>query len=146
MIKRSWILPLCFVFLLFSITLSAIAQTRSPRKPELIRDTDTEENTDAADVPQAKEPNPLLADESVDIGNFYFKKKNYFAAIQRYLEALEYQPDSVRAYEALARAYEKNGETAKAINTYKTFLEKNPDSPKAAEFRNRLAKLEKKAG
>ena len=59
------------------------------------------------------------------------------------------KPSSIRriqfqAYDGLVRAYEKNGEIRKAINACKGFLEKNPDSPKASEFRKKLAKLEKK--
>src|SRR5512146_1586627 len=74
------------------------------KKPALIRDT--EESAAAADNPAPKERNPNLSEQNVGIGDFYFKKKNYAAAIRRYIEAIEYQPDSARAYDALARAYE----------------------------------------
>jgi hypothetical protein len=53
--------------------------------------------------------------------------------------------DLIPAYEGLARAYEKNGDILKAINAYKGFLEKNPDSPKASDFRTKIAKLERKS-
>jgi tetratricopeptide (TPR) repeat protein len=144
MLKRVRILPLCLIWILFSM-FNLSAQNQTPRKPpELIRDTDTAEGKADTEAPAKKEYNPLLAEQNVDIGNFYFKKRNYDAAIQRYLEAIEYQPDSVRAYEALTRAYEKKGDTKEAINAYKEFIEHNPDSPKSQEFRIRLAKLEKK--
>ena len=94
-------------------------------------------------MPEAKEPDPKLCEQSISIGDFYYKKKNYAAAIRRYLDAIEYQPDSARAYDALARAYEKQGDLDKAIAAYKQFINKNPDSPKSPEFRARLAKLEK---
>ncbi len=111
----------------------------------MIRDTEaSEETADAADAPAPKEPNPLLAEQNINIGNFYLKKKNYSAAIQRYLDALEYQPNSIAAHEALARAYEKSGEITKAIAAYKELIEKNPESPKISEFRSKLAKLEKR--
>ncbi len=133
------ILSLFSGFFLFAIN-PAAAQSAS-RKPALIRDTDAAEGT--ADVPAAKEPNPLLSEQNLNVGNYYFKKKNYPAAISRYLEAIEYQPDSVRAYDALTRAYEKDNQTDKAIAAYKQFIEKNPDSPKTPDFRARLARLEK---
>ena len=85
----------------------------------------------------------MLCEQYINIGNFYYKKKNYEAAIRRYLDAMEYQPDSARAYDALTRAYEKSDQPAKAIAAYKQFIEKNPDSPKSSEFRLRLSKLEK---
>jgi tetratricopeptide (TPR) repeat protein len=144
-VGRSPILLLFFISLLLFWTLPAIAQSRDSRKPKLIRDTDTAEGKENADAVVRKEPNPLLAEKSLNIGDFYFKRGNYVAAIQRYLEAREYQPNSIRAYEALARAYEKNGELAKAINAYKDFIDKNPDSPKSSEFRSKLSKLEQKS-
>jgi pentatricopeptide repeat protein len=133
------ILSLCFGFFLFSIG-PAAAQGK---RPELIRDTEETNTTEAADVPVLKEPNPLLSEQSVNIGDFYYKKKNYEAAIRRYLEAIEYQPNSARAYDSLARAYAKNDEPTKAIAAYKEFVEKNPDSPKSSEFRSKLEKLQK---
>jgi Tfp pilus assembly protein PilF len=111
----------------------------------LIIDTDAAEGKDASEAPKAIEPDPVQAKHSINIGNFYLKQKNYAAAIERYLEALEYQPNSIRAFEALARAYEKNHEIAKAINTYKSLLDKNPDCRGSADIRIRLAKLEKKS-
>jgi Tfp pilus assembly protein PilF len=131
--------------LLVFLALPVLAQSNNSRKPELIRDTDAAEENDASEAPKDKEQNPLLSKQSINIGNFYLKQKNYAAAIERYLEAIEYQPNSIRAYEALARAYEKNGQTSQAINTYKSFIEKNPNSPGSPDFRTRLAKLEKKS-
>jgi tetratricopeptide (TPR) repeat protein len=122
-----------------------ISPAQSSRKPTIIRDTDTAEGKESAEENKPKEPNPLLAEENLKIGNFYYKKKNYTAAIQRYLEALEYQPNFIRAYEALARTYEKNNEPDKAMDTYREFLKKYPDSPKCSDFRTKLSKLDKKA-
>jgi tetratricopeptide (TPR) repeat protein len=144
-VKHLPILIICIVLLLESLALPISAQSNTSRKPELIRDTDVADGKDASEAPKAKEQDPVQAKHCINIGNFYLKQKNYAAAIDRYLEALEYQPNSIRAYEALARAYEKNGEITKAKNTYKTFLDKNPDSPSSSDFRIKLAKLEKKA-
>jgi tetratricopeptide (TPR) repeat protein len=122
------------------------APSQDIRKPPvLIRDTDTAEGIENGDETEPKEPNPMLAEENLEIGDFYYKRKNYKAAIQRYIEALEYQPNLVKAFEALAKAYEKNDEFDKAINTYRDFLEKYPDSPKASDFRDKLSELEKKS-
>jgi tetratricopeptide (TPR) repeat protein len=120
---------------------SVAAQNRVPQRPGLIRDTDVAEATDTA--PKAKEPDPLLCRQNIDIGNFYYKKKNYAAAIRRYLDAIEYLSNSAPAFEALARAYQQNNEPAKAIAAYRQFIKENPDSPKSSEFRARLEKLEK---
>jgi tetratricopeptide (TPR) repeat protein len=137
---------LIFLSLLLVLLSPVYAQSHSSQKPELIRDTDIAEGKDASEAPpKAKEQDPVESKKNINIGNFYLKQKNYAAAIERYLEATEYQIDSVRACEALARAYEKNGDITKAISTYKTFIEKNPNSPNAAKFRIKIADLEKKA-
>jgi tetratricopeptide (TPR) repeat protein len=126
------------LFLLF-LGVSFAAQ----RPPALIRDTGVADAAETA--PEVKGPDPILCEKNISIGDYYYKQKNYVAAIRRYLDALEFQADSARAYDALARAYQKNGQPAKAIAAYKQFIEKNPDSPSIAEFRARLAKLEKNA-
>jgi tetratricopeptide (TPR) repeat protein len=137
------------LFLILSLLfwiLPALAQTQNARKPPvLIKDTDIAEGIEHEEEAEPKELNPLLAKENLEIGDFYYKRKNYRAAIHRYLEALEYQPDLIKAFEALARAYEKNDEIDKAIDTYKDFLEKYPDSPKVSDFRSKLANLEKES-
>ena len=133
-----------FLILPLLLMLPIFAQSQTSPKPVLIIDTDTAEGIESEEEAEPKEPNPMLAEENLEIGNFYYKRKNYKAAIQRYLEALEYQPNLIKAFEALARAYEKNDEIDKAINTYKDFLEKYPDSPKSSDFRSKLSKLENK--
>ncbi len=123
----------------------AAAQTQTPsRKPALIRDTEKADEKEEADVNQPKPLDPLLSEKNLKIGDFYFKKRNYVAAIERYKDSIEYQPDNTAAYLALGRAYEKNGDPGKAIEVYKSFIQKNPDSPRIAEFRTKLAKLDKK--
>jgi tetratricopeptide (TPR) repeat protein len=113
-----------------------------PRKPVLIRDTGVAEGKEGAE--KEKMFNPMEAEKSVIVGNFYLKKKNYAAAIERYLEALEYQPNLIDAYEALARAYEKSGEIEKALAVCNDFISKYPYSPKVKKFRSQLTKLKKK--
>ncbi len=116
-----------------------------PRKPPvLIRDTAVAEGKAEAEEAVKKEYNPMLAEENLKIGNFYFKRKNYVAAIARYQDALEYQPNLLAAHDALGRAYEKNGDNQKALAVYQSFLKNYPESPKADEFRSRCTKLEKK--
>ncbi len=116
----------------------------SAKKPGLIRDTAVAEGKEDPETAKTKVYNPMMAEKSVKIGDFYLKRKNYDAAIKRYQEALEYQPNRIEAFAALGRAYEKKGEPQKAIAVYKDFLDKFPSSPKAAEFRDKIARLEKK--
>jgi tetratricopeptide (TPR) repeat protein len=113
-------------------------------RPALIRDTAVAEGKEEAEASKEKPFNPLEAEKSIKVGDFYFKKKNYLAAIQRYLEALQYQPNLIKGYEALGRAYEKQKSFDKAVEIYKDFILKNPSSPKVPEFQARVSELEKK--
>jgi len=144
--KQSQILLLIFPLLLFFAVFPSIAQPQVSRRPALIRDTDIAEGKEDAEEKKVIEPNPALAKQNLEIGNLYLKKKNYSAAIQRYLDALEYQQNSILVHEALAKAYEKNGEISKAIRTLKTLIEKNPDLSKSPKIRNKIIQLEKKSG
>jgi tetratricopeptide (TPR) repeat protein len=59
------------------------------------------------------------------------------------MEALEYQPNRFDAYEALGRAYEKQGAREKALRVYQDFLQKYSESPRAKEFKEKADRLQK---
>ena len=122
---------------------SLCGQARTP-KPVLIRDTDAAEGKEEAEAAKEKELNPALAEQNLKVGDFYLKRKNYSAAVQRYRDAVDYQPSLLAAYEALAKAYEKMGENAKAAEAYREFIRNNPNSPKIPEVNSRIVKLEKR--
>src|SRR5262245_62368329 len=138
---RAFALTLVVGFAIGADTTTVSGQARRP--PELIRDTDKAEGKDEADATKPKDYNPLEAERNFKIGDFYLKRKNYPAAIQRYRDAVDYQPNLIKAYDALGRTYEKTGEVDKAKEVYREFIQKNPDSVKVPEFLLRLAKLEK---
>ena len=129
--------------LLFSAVVAAQDIPQLARKPVLIRDTDITEWEEPKPEPP-KEPDPRLSKENLSIGNTYFKRGNYAAAISRYIEAIAWQENSIPAHEALARAYERNGEFTKAIQTLEAVIEKNPDSTKNRGFQGKIADLKKK--
>ncbi len=124
-------------------TVPALPQSR-PDKPALIRDTDLAEGKEQAEEDKPKPYDPLLAEKNFKIGEYYFKRKNYSAAIQRFLEAIEYHPGRIESYEALGKAYEKNDQDEKALEVYRDFLRKYPDSPKASSFEKKISKLDKR--
>ena len=135
---------ICIVgLLLFSIAVPAQDVTQSARKPVLIRDTDIAEGKEP-EPESAKEPDPARSRENLNIGNHYFKRRNYTAAISRYIDAIKWQENSIPAHEALARAYEKKGDFAEAIQTLEAVIEKNPGSSKNRGFQSKIAGLRKK--
>ena len=131
------------VLLCAGVAISPAGQSRPP-KPVLILDTDAAEGKAEAEASKEKELSPTLAAENLKIGDFYLKRKNYPAALERYRDAVEYQPDLLAAYEAMARAYEKVGESTKAVEAYREFIRRNPESPKIPQVNKSIAKLEKR--
>lgn len=130
-------------FLLISAVIPAQDVPQTTRKPVLIIDTDIAEGKESEPEPP-KTLDPAQSKKNLDIGNTYFRQRNYSAAISRYIEAIEWYEDSIPAHEALARAYEKSGEIAKAIQTLETVIEKNPDSPKNKGLQSKIINLRKK--
>ena len=51
-------------------------------------------NPDGADVQEFHPWNPMKAMKDVEVGDFYFRRKNYRAAIDRYKDCLLYTSDA----------------------------------------------------
>ena len=142
-LKKAVIAGIAAVLLPVSTLVQAQDISQAARKPVLIRDTDIADGKEPGPAPP-KEPNPAKSKENLNIGNQYFKKRNYSAAISRYIEAIAWLENSIPAHESLARAYEKNGDFAKAIKTLEAVIEKNPDSEKNRGFQAKISSLEEK--
>jgi len=52
-----------------------------------VADLDEEDNSDTSGIQEVKPWNPMKALKDVEIGDFYFKRKNYRAALDRYKES-----------------------------------------------------------
>jgi tetratricopeptide (TPR) repeat protein len=138
-----------------TLMIAGFAQTTPQKPPALIRDTGVAEGKANPETVKEKEYNPMKAEQSLKIGDFYFKQGNYLAAIGRYQDAIDYQPSLFAAYDALGRAYEKKADKDKtpeekkadrdkALAVYRSFLKTYPSSPKAAEFQARCDRLQAK--
>jgi tetratricopeptide (TPR) repeat protein len=88
---------------------------------------------------------PLHAQRSLDIGTFYLKKGIYDAAIERFIDASNYQPTLAMPWKLLGEAYEKKREYTKAIESYNKYLQILPHAADAAKIKKSIAELEEKA-
>ena len=50
---------------------------------------------------------PHKAAKDIEVGDFYFRRRNYRAALDRYREALVYKPDDAIANFRLGESFEK---------------------------------------
>jgi hypothetical protein len=99
---------------------------------------------DAVAAPSAPVFDPLHAGRSLDVGEFYLKKGNYDAAIDRFQEAARYQPKLAKPWLMLGEAYEKKHDNAHAVEAYKKYLDLFPTAEDAAKVQKRISELEEK--
>jgi len=93
-------------------------------------------------APQPPEAEREFA-KNFDVGNIYFKGKNYKAAESRFREALEYKPDDPDATYLLAKSIDKLGRTREAREVYESYLKLSPRGPGAEHARKALLALDK---
>jgi Flp pilus assembly protein TadD len=68
----------------------------------------------------------------------------YDAAIDRFIEAANYQPTLAAPWKLLGETYEKKHENAKALEAYNKYLDLFPKAPDAAKIRKIVSELEVK--
>jgi len=93
------------------------------------------------DVDEFTPYNPMKAMKDVEIGDFYYKRESYPAAISRYREALEFKPHDAEATFKLAEALSKTGDIAGAKENYEAYLKILPNGPYAKKAKEALSKL-----
>jgi tetratricopeptide (TPR) repeat protein len=94
-----------------------------------------------SDVNEFTPYNPMKALKDIEVGDFYFKKENYPAAISRYREALEYKPHDAEATFKLAEVLNKTGDLPGAKENYQEYLKILPSGPYAKKAKEALSKL-----
>ncbi len=84
---------------------------------------------------------PHKAAKSVEVGDFYFKRKNYRAAEDRYREALYYKDDDAVATYRLAVCLEKLERPNDALAEYESYLKILPFGPQAGESKKAIERI-----
>src|SRR5580700_1067344 len=87
---------------------------------------------------------PHKAAKDVEVGDFYFRRKNYRAAEDRYREALVYKDNDAVATIRLALCLEKLGIMDDARAEYESYLRILPHGPQAAEAQKAIDRLKAK--
>lgn len=95
------------------------------------------------DVQEFHPWNPLKALKDIEVGDFYFKKKNYRAALDRYKEALYWKQNDAVASFRLAQCQEKLGNKEEARKFYDQYLKILPEGPFAKDAHASLDRLAK---
>jgi len=93
------------------------------------------------DVQEFQAWDPHKAAKDLEVGDFYYKRKNYRAARDRYKEALIYKPNDAVANFKLGECQEKTGNSQEAVTYYEAYLKILPHGPLAGDAQKALDRL-----
>ncbi len=110
-----------------------------PQSADLLMDPARDSAT--ADVNEFHPWNPHKAAKDVEVGDFYFKRKNYRAAEDRYREALFYKDNDAVATFRLAVCLEKLDQPDEARKEFESYLKILPHGPQAEEAHKAIERL-----
>ncbi len=102
---------------------------------------DDADDSASGDVREFHPFDPHRAQKDIEVGDFYFKKKNYGAALDRYREALSYKPDDALSNLRIAQALDKLARLDEAAGHYEEYLKILPNGPQAEEAKKALEKI-----
>lgn len=111
-----------------------------PQSAEVLMDAEASASGNG-DVSEFHPWDPHKAAKDVEVGDFYFKRKNYRAAEDRYREALLYKDNDAIATYRLAVCLEKLDRPDDARKEYESYLKILPHGPEAEGARKALERL-----
>jgi tetratricopeptide (TPR) repeat protein len=102
---------------------------------------DHPDTTDLTAPTEMRPWNPHQAMKDVEVGDFYFKRGNYSAAINRYRSALEWKPRDAIATFRLAQALERSGRKKEAVENYQAYTKILPHGEYAEDCKKAIQRL-----
>jgi len=110
-----------------------------PQSSEMLMDVEGAPGN--GDVSEFHPWNPHKAAKDIEVGDFYFKRKTYRAAADRYREALFYKDNDAVATFRLAVCLEKMDQPDEARKEYESYLKILPHGPQAEEAQKAIDRL-----
>jgi tetratricopeptide (TPR) repeat protein len=109
-----------------------------PQSSDVLTDMEGATNADGSEVHPW---NPHKAAKDIEVGDYYFKRKNYRAAEDRYREALTYKDNDAIATFRLAVCLEKMDQPDQARKEFENYLKILPNGPQAGEAQKAIQRL-----
>ncbi len=110
-----------------------------PKSADILMDAETAPGSTATNEFHPWDPHKAAKD--VEVGDFYFKRKNYRAAEDRYREALYYKDNDAIATYRLAICLEKLDQPDGAREQYENYLKILPNGQEAEEAKKSIERL-----
>ncbi len=127
---------------------SSAPRVEPPSAPETPK---TKSGKKAKDAPTKSAPDqptwdPLRAEKDLEVGQYYLKKGDVDAAIDRFEDAAASKPGFAIPYRFLGEAHEKKNQKREAIKAYSRYLNLYPHAEDAAKVRKKIDKLWSEVG
>ena len=142
-----WMLVAAGITLLFSTPLRAQdpapessskpADTPAPKKPDKKKKSDTA----TQNAPDQPAWDPLRAEKDLEVGQYYMRKGDVDAAIDRFQDATTAKPGYAIPFRFLGEAQEKKGLQKQAIASYSRYLDLYPHAEDFDKIRKKIDKL-----
>jgi len=100
-------------------------------------------DTATQNAPDQPAWDPLRAEKDLEVGQYYMKKGDLDAAIDRFQDATVAKPGYAIPFRFLAEAQEKKGLKKKAIKSYQRYLDLFPHAEDGDKVRKKIDKLYK---
>ena len=113
-----------------------------PQSSDILTD---EGSSDGGGTTEFHAWDPHKAAKDVEVGDYYFRRKNYAGAESRYREALVYKENDADATYKLAVCLEKMHRSDEAVEEYQEYLKILPSGPDAVNAKKAIERLKSEA-
>ncbi|HWW17111.1 MAG TPA: hypothetical protein VNY81_00710 [Candidatus Saccharimonadales bacterium] len=113
------------------------ANAPAPKKPEKKKQSDNA----TQNAPDQPAWDPLRAEKDLEVGQYYMRKGDVDAAIDRFQDATTAKPGYAIPFRYLGEAQEKKGLRKQAIASYSRYLDLYPRAEDRDKIRKKIDKL-----
>jgi tetratricopeptide (TPR) repeat protein len=113
-------------------------QQTQPKPAQQPPDESEPPEEDESAAPEKFVLNPLESDRNIRVGNYYWHKGNFRAALGRYERATRYNPSSAEAFFKVGEAEEKLKNTDAAKTAFEKVMKLAPDSKLAHDAKKKI--------
>jgi tetratricopeptide (TPR) repeat protein len=113
------------------------AETPAPKKPDKKQKSDTA----TQNAPDQPSWDPLRAEKDLEVGQYYMRKGDVDAAIDRFQDATTAKPGYAVPFRFLGEAQEKKGLKKQAIASYSRYLDLYPHAEDGDKISKKIDKL-----
>ncbi len=119
------------------------SSSKSPDAPSPAKKPDKRNKPDSATQNSPDQPtwDPLRAEKDIEVGQYYMRKGDVDAAIDRFQDATNAKPGYAIPFRYLGEAQEKKGLKKQAIKSYSHYLELYPHAEDGDKVRKKIDKL-----